>query len=544
MPKQPVVDRVAVRLADPVGVFVAAEEVGVRVGLSRSTDRSIQPPVVLYQFCDRKWKGPLRGAHRLERTSRNQDDPPALAAVRPGVGPWHLALRRTVAVSTRAQPRAVLPWSFFDAAKVERYGQPPDPPAVSETSEPVLVYTRIEANKRTTRLLLASFALVLPPVVSTAVLFVMPWVAFPVYITVGAIWGHSLAADQVLLTGAALIVSLCVVVFCLVGLAGFLIDDFGSRMILRTAHALPVTIAEEPELVRVVENLCIAAGLPKPAVHVVESAAPNALATGKDPSDASIVITRGLLTLLDRRELAAVVAHELSHIGNHDIRLSTTLATLVTIACLPLKVLAILTSLFAAYVFIVRGMFSEALVMFPSVLFWWNVHAIAAPVYAVFLSPVFALLIRTAVYGQREFLADADATLLTRDPEALALALVKVGSARGEQLQVGEGVVHLCFVDPVSLVSRLGIWWPRLDASLLHRIFPSHPPLAERIALLARMGSGIGGRALEAALTAGAKVRQAELELEPVDVPAGRAFSMRGRTAGPGSWRSFRKTPR
>jgi heat shock protein HtpX len=327
-------------------------------------------------------------------------------------------------------------------------------------------------------------------------------------------------ADQALLNGAVLIVPLYVVVFCLVVLAGFLIDDFGSRMILRTAHALPVTIAEEPELVRVVENLSIAAGLPKPAVHVVESAAPNALATGNDPSDASIVVTRGLLTLLDRRELAAVVAHELSHIGNHDVRLSTTLAVLVTIACLPLKVLAILTGLFVGYAFFVREMFSEALVMFPSVLFWWNVHAIAAPVYAAFLSPVFALLIRTAVSGQREFLADADAMLLTRDPEALALALVKIGSARGEHLQVSEGVVHLYFVDPVSLGPRLGAWWRRLDGSLLHCIFPSHPPLAERIELLARMGSGIGGQALEAALAAGAEVRQAELELEPVDVPA------------------------
>src|SRR4029453_8127927 len=122
---------------------------------------------------------------------------------------------------------------------------------------------------------------------------------------------------------------------------------------------------------------------------------------------------------------------------------------------------------------------------------------------------VFALLIRPAVSGQREFLADADATLLTRDPEALALALVKIGSARGEHLQVSEGVVHLYFVDPVSLGPRLVAWWRRLGGSLLHCIFPSHPPLAERIELLARMGSGIGGQALEAALAAGAEGRRA-----------------------------------
>jgi heat shock protein HtpX len=380
------------------------------------------------------------------------------------------------------------------------------------------------------------------PVVSTSVLLVMPWVAIPLSTTLTFVWWPyvRLSADDVLLFGATLIVSLYVVVFCLVVLAGFLIDHLGARMVLRAAHARPVTAADEPALVRVVENLCLAAGLPQPTVHVVESEAPNALATGSNPSDASLVVTRGLLTLLTRRELQAVVAHELSHIGNHDIRLSTTLATLVTVASLPWKmfarvlddnamsgaslmgVLAALTGLtaVAAYVYLVREIFSDVLAAVPGALHWWKVHAITAPVYAVCLSPVVALLIRTIVARQREFLADAEAVVLTRDPEGLALALVKIGSARGEPLRVGEGVVHLYFVDPVSLGPRIGAWWRRRDASLLRRLFPSHPPLAERIELLARMGSGIDGQALEAAVAAGAALRDAEAEPEPFEVPA------------------------
>ena len=419
--------------------------------------------------------------------------------------------------------------------------------------QPILVYTRIEKNKRMTRVLLGSFAVVLLPVVSTCALFVLPFVGILAGYGAQAIWGDALhrqtygvmlassgglgsptfgdlPTSYLLFLGGTLIGSLAVVVFGLIAAAACLIDRFGSRMILRTADARPVTASEEPELVRVVDNLCIAAGLPPPALHVVESAAPNALATGPDPSRASLIVTRGLLTLLDRRELEAVVAHELSHIGNYDIRLSTTLAALVTIASLPLKVLAMffrprgrtknlpvatavggaITAFIAikvvATVGFYVGMFSVgAFAWMPSYVRWWNLHATIAPMYAVFLSPVFALLIRQAVYWEREFLADADATLLTRDPEALALALVKIGSAGGERLRVGEGVVHLYFVDPVSL------------GSLLHRLFPSHPPLAERIELLARMGSGIGHEALEAALEADAKARRPEPELEPVD---------------------------
>jgi heat shock protein HtpX len=107
-------------------------------------------------------------------------------------------------------------------------------------------------------------------------------------------------------------------------------------MVLRLARARPVSPDQEPDLIRTVENLCIGAGLP--AIYVVESKAPNAFATGRDAQHASLVVTRGLLTLLNHRELQGVIAHELSHIGNNDIRLSTLLAALVGTMTMPFRI--------------------------------------------------------------------------------------------------------------------------------------------------------------------------------------------------------------
>jgi heat shock protein HtpX len=288
-------------------------------------------------------------------------------------------------------------------------------------------------------------------------------------------------------------------------------------MLLRLARARPLSPAEEPALVRLVQNLCIGAGLPLPRIHLVESTAPNAFATGRDPGNASLVVTRGLLRLLEGRELEGVIAHELSHIGNHDIRLTTTLAALVGIASLPLRSLRFRM----CWPLVLLGVHFWSLLLqgilwgflgfgaareLPAV-FWW-LSVTGPPLYVLFVSPAVALLIRQAVSQQREFLADADAVLLTRDPEALALALVKIGAASGNRLHVGEGSVCLYFVDPLEP-----------GASLLHRIFPSHPPLQERIELLARMAGGIEPAALRAAHRAGEKIRGVEPGMVDLDVP-------------------------
>jgi heat shock protein HtpX len=295
---------------------------------------------------------------------------------------------------------------------------------------------------------------------------------------------------------------------------------YGSRTILRSARARRVQPGHEQDLVQIVENLCIAAGLPRPRIHIIESAAPNAFATGRTPHDASLVVTRGLIELLNRPELEGVIAHELSHIGNQDIGFSTTLAALVGTLSLPLKAItapfrfafarsgaAVAGSLGLGFLtvfglgpvvflaFWIIGMLGDR-EYYASVPYywWWMIYVTIAPLYAVFVAPVVGLLIRQAVSRQREFLADADAALLTRNPEALALALVKIGAAGGERLQVGESTVHLYFVDP------------RSKRSWLHAVFPSHPSMEKRIELLARMGNGIAPSAIQAARDAGARV--------------------------------------
>ena len=382
---------------------------------------------------------------------------------------------------------------------------------------PLLVYSRIEANRRMSYVLLASFALALLPVVLAPAVVILPFlVSFIFLSSMAPLHGaqSGMSTTLVVITGALAAGSLLAIPLT----TAFLIWRYGSRMLLRLARARPLSHGEEPDFLRLVQNLCIGAGLPLPRIHLIESMAANAFATGSDPRTASLVVTRGLLRLLDRRELEGVIAHELSHIGNHDIRLTTTLAALVGVASLPLRFWrfappVLLVSLIC-WSLLLQLILSSVLGIhgsrnLPAV--WRWLGTMGPPVYVMFVSPVVALLIRQAVSRQREFLADADAVLLTRDPEALALALVKIGAAGGNRLNVGEGSVHLYFVDPLES-----------GASLLHRMFPSHPPLSARIELLTRMGSGIAPAALRAAQEAGEKIREAEPDEEAVVKLGGR----------------------
>ena len=423
-----------------------------------------------------------------------------------------------------------------------------------ELSERLLSYNRIDINRRKTRALLAAFAALLFPFVSGAVHFAMPMVVLlglsAVYAMLGqekafALLGPSpshpepsgpieltdLPAPVLLLQGGVLVVALIAVVIGFVAVTMFLIFWYGSRAVLRTSGARRVQGDQEPELVRAVENLCIAAGLPQPAIYVVESPAPNAFAVGHDPRHASLVVTRGLLTLLDRRELEGVIAHELSHIGNHDIRLSTTLTAMVTTLRLPFRfvtapfrfvlklpwtyrALALFVMvqpclmLIQGYAFSFEMFFDETTwERAPSIAWWLELHAMLTHFHIFYVAPLAALLIRHAVSRQREYLADADAAQLTRDPEGLALALIKVATAGGKSLRFSEGTVHLYFADPRH---DRGSW--------MQRLFPSHPPVEERIKLLARMGSGIVPEALRRAQQAGARAEAKRIEAERLEI--------------------------
>ena len=248
----------------------------------------------------------------------------------------------------------------------------------------------------------------------------------------------------------------------------------------------------------------------------MESGAANAFATGPDPERASLVVTRGLMGLLDRREIEGIVAHELAQIGNYDTRLGTLLAVGVALLRLPLGiVLAIFRFLFRIHwavgwglllylglpvlatipfgISLVDDMFAEDTL--AGVLFTFSM---LLPFYIFVGAPATAYLLRRAVLRQHEYLADADAALLTRYPEGLARALVKMSAAGSEGLRVGAATAHLYVVNPLPA-----------DARLWDRLFSTHPPLQGRVALLVGMGDGIPPAVLREAEEAGARFHSA-----------------------------------
>jgi heat shock protein HtpX len=393
-----------------------------------------------------------------------------------------------------------------------------------DTPAPVLVYDRIDANRRSTRLLLGAYVLALLPfvaVITFALVFLldrfMPQppvgsllakkVITFAYQTIRRGWGEDVAVLWLVPIAVLVIVVAYLVAYGVLPTAGIVAIQYwlASRMVLRQAGGRPLAAGEEPELRRSVESLCIGAGLPAPHLYLIDSPAPNALATGRDPAHASLAFTRGLLALLDRSELDAVVAHELSHIGNQDTRLGTLLAAAVRTLRLPWTMAAFEMSPLGFVVALFRdeplsrrhwkrtaNLIWPLLLLFPwpfgkggGVLHWL---VFLTGLYVLALAPVVGHLLRSAVSRQREFLADADAALLTRDPEGLALALAKIEAAGQAPLRGQASVSHLYIVDPVSS-----------DSPWLDRLFSMHPSIQKRIELLARMGTGIPPERLERA---------------------------------------------
>jgi heat shock protein HtpX len=260
----------------------------------------------------------------------------------------------------------------------------------------------------------------------------------------------------------------------------------GDRAVLVSSGAIPLqtltsgSLEETPDdflklrqLDNVVEEMAIAAGLPKPAVYVIPDTDPNAFATGRDPQHASIAVTRGLLDMLSREQLQAVVAHEVSHVRNYDIRLMTVVAALVGAVVL----LADWTRRAMRYGFArgsrrgggrgQRGNVAGVLIL----VLW---------VLAVMLAPLIGRVLAMAVSRRREYLADASAAQLTRNPGALADALHRIEFAAEPTRAIKQGTAHLCIADPLGRAVTLkeGFW-----ADLL----ATHPPMVKRIAALRAM---------------------------------------------------------
>jgi heat shock protein HtpX len=252
-----------------------------------------------------------------------------------------------------------------------------------------------------------------------------------------------------------------VVIATVMAVGGYYNSD---KIVLAISRAKPVTKEEYPYLANVVEGLSIAAGIPAPRCYVIQDSAPNAFATGRNPKNAVVCVTTGLLEKLNRVELEGVIAHELSHIKNYDVLLQTVVVVMA-------GVVALLSD------WILRS-------------FLWggrrrgrsrsggkaDVVFIAAGLALALLAPVIAKIIQLAVSRKREYLADASAALMTRYPPGLASALRKI-SADTEPLEAAnKATAHLYIVNPL-----------RNTKGFANKLFSTHPPIEERIAALENM---------------------------------------------------------
>lgn len=241
---------------------------------------------------------------------------------------------------------------------------------------------------------------------------------------------------------------------------------YSDKIVLAMVRATLVEKKDAPELYNIVENLCIAAGLPMPKIYIIHEAQPNAFATGRNPGHAVVAVTEGLLQKLNRSELEGVLAHELSHIGNRDMLLSTAIVVLVGF-------ISILSDIFLRSTFFggfrsrnerEEGQAGAILMLIGIVL--------------AILAPIAAMLMQLVISRKRELLADTSGALLTRYPEGLASALEKISSDNTPMRVANNTTAHLWLDSPFK---------GKHKTSWLAKLFMTHPPIEERIAALRGM---------------------------------------------------------
>ena len=245
--------------------------------------------------------------------------------------------------------------------------------------------------------------------------------------------------------------------------------SFGSywwsdKIVLSMYKAQPIEKKDNPTLYNVVENLCITAGLPVPKIYIIPEMQPNAFATGRDKNHAVVAVTQGLLNRLDKTELQGVLAHELSHIGNKDMLLSTVVAVLA-------GVVAITANFFLRISFWGGGRGRDRDNNLGMIL-------MVLGIFAAILAPIAATLVQLAISRKREFLADADGALLTRYPEGLARALEKI-SSDPTPMRITNDATSSLFIDSPYKGQQKTHWFAKL--------FSTHPPIEERIKILRGM---------------------------------------------------------
>lgn len=289
------------------------------------------------------------------------------------------------------------------------------------------MYKAIAANKRNTIVIMGIFVVLIA---------VIGYIFSQVYGSIGIFWGT--------LIGAAIYT--------------FIQYFIAAKMALALNGAKEIKKSEEPRLYRIVENLSITEGMPMPKVYVIDDPAPNAFATGRDPRHAHVAATSGILQLMNDRELEAVMAHEIGHVKNYDIR-----------------VMMIVFGLVSAI-----GLIADAFLR----MMWFGGNDDNPPhpiflilgIVAALLAPFVAILVQAAISRQREYLADASGALTTRDPEALASALEKLGSVGTGLKRQNSSTAHLFFASP-------------LKGASLAKLFSTHPPIEQRVARLRSMAS-------------------------------------------------------
>lgn len=289
------------------------------------------------------------------------------------------------------------------------------------------MYNAIAANKRNTIFIMVVFIILIAG---------LGYIFSQVYGSTGIFWGT--------LIGASIYV---------------LIQYFvAARLALSLNGAKEIQKSDNPRLYRIVENLSITDGLPMPKVYIIDDQALNAFATGRDPHHAHVAATTGIIDTLSDRELTAVMAHEMGHVKNFDIRVMMIVFGLVS-------AIGLLADIF------LRMMWFGGNDNRPS-----NPIFLIIGVVAALLTPFIAMLIQLAVSRQREYLADATGALTTRDPEALASALEIIGKAGSGVKRQNSSTAHLYFANP-------------LKGASIAKFFSTHPPVEDRIERLRTMGT-------------------------------------------------------
>lgn len=259
-------------------------------------------------------------------------------------------------------------------------------------------------------------------------------------------------------------ISYAAIAFVISGIISFGSYYYSDKMILGMSGAKQIVKKDNPEFFRVVENLCIGTGLPMPKIYIIDDSAPNAFATGRDPKHAVVCATTGILKKLSKVELEGVIAHELSHIKNYDIRLMSIVVILVGMVAL------------------VADLFMRSL--------WFSgqrrsrennnaqgIFLIIGIILAI-LSPIIATLIQLAVSRKREFLADASGALITRYPEGLASALEKIAKDKEPLEAANNATAHLYIENPFK---------GKISGNWFSNLFNTHPAIEERIKILRSM---------------------------------------------------------